>query len=300
MAGLNRNDDMIHNWLLDILRDPDSGEALSYSADAQSLVGPNGVFAVAEGISNFLDGQSVTDDFDYAKHYTEDAEQFDYFREKTDKLTATHLRMLRRSVMQLVPRDASLVLDVGCGRAFVAEHFCPQGRRVVSMDIAYANVHKALERFPYESHAGVIADAYRLPFADEAFDCVVASEIIEHTVDPQGFIASLLRKVKKGGTLLISTPYKEQIAYSLCIHCNRKTPHNAHLHSFDKEKMRHLVEPLPAQIAGMRLVCNKLMLRSYMAVPLAKVGFPLWRFCDGLANALVPKAEHFIIVLKKL
>ena len=291
---------MIHNWLLDILRDPKAGGTLAFDAEKQTLEGVAASYAVSGDVPLLLDAAGTDAAFDYTAHYTEDAEQFDYFREKTDSLTATHLRMLRRTVVRRVPAGAPLLLDVGCGRAFVAENCCPKGIRVVSMDIARANACKALQRFPFENHAAVVADAYHLPFADETFDCIVASEIIEHTVDPQGFIASLLGKLKKGGTLLISTPYKEQIAYSLCIHCNRKTPHNAHLHSFDKEKIRHLVEPLPARIEGMQLVGNKLLLRSHLAVPLARLGYPVWRCADRVANALLPKAEHFVITLNKL
>lgn len=237
--------------------------------------------------------------FDYISHYTTDAEEFDYFSEETDRLTATHLRLLRSSVMRMVPDSTSLMLDVGCGSAFVAGHFCPRGVKVVSMDIAFANARKAYAKYPVDNHAVVVADAYHLPFPDQTFDCIIASEIIEHTVDPQAFVASLLSKLKPGGTLVVSTPYKEQIVYSLCIHCNCKTPHNAHLHSFDKEKMRRIVEPLPADIAKIRLVGNKLLLRSHLTMLLFHLGLTVWRVVDGLFNRLFPKTEHFIIVIKK-
>lgn len=254
---------------------------------------------VRDGVPMFLDTEvaSVTD-FDYAAHYTTDAEEFDYFAQK-DRLTSTHLRLLRTTAMGMAPPDTALLLDVGCGSAFVASHFCPRGVRVVSMDIAHANALKAITTFPFDNHAAVVADAYHLPFADGTFDCIIASEIIEHTVDPQGFVASLLVKLKPGGTLIVSTPYKERIAYSLCIHCNRKTPHNAHLHSFDEEKMRRIVAPLPADIVRMRLVGNKLLLRTHLVMPLSHLGLPVWRFVDRLLNRLVRKAEHFIIVIKK-
>lgn len=255
---------------------------------------------VRDGIPSFLGEQPTpSEGFDYARHYTEDAEQFDYFGEKSDRLTVTHLRLLRSSAMRMVPKDTALLLDVGCGSAFVAGHFCPRGVKVVSMDIAQANARKALDKYLYDNHAAVVADAYHLPFADHVFDCFIASEIIEHTVDPKGFVDSLLAKLKPGGILIVSTPYKERIAYSLCIHCNCKTPHNAHLHSFDKEKMQRMVSALPADIVKMRLVGNKLLLRTHLVVLVAKLGFWVWRFVDGLLNRILPKAEHFIIVMKK-
>jgi tetratricopeptide (TPR) repeat protein len=108
-----------------------------------------------------------------------------------------------------------------------------------------------------------------------------------------------LSKLKPGGTLIVSTPYKEQIAYSLCIHCNRKTPHNAHLHSFDEEKVRRMVAPLHAEIKGIRLVGNKLLLRTHLSVLLSHLGMPVWKSCDRIANSLIHKANHFIITITK-
>ncbi|MBP5677598.1 MAG: class I SAM-dependent methyltransferase [Bacteroidales bacterium] len=292
----------MHPWLLSILRDPSDGAPLSLSPDGQSLLGNGTSYPVGDGFPSFLPEPDPAPDphtFNYAAHYTADAEVFDYYAKKRDALTVAHLRLLRTSLMRMVPSDARLILDVGCGNAFVAEHFTPRGVRVVSMDIAANNVRKALSTYPSDNHAAVVADAYRLPFADGTFDCIIASEIIEHTVDPQSFAASLLAKVKPGGTLLISTPYQERIVYSLCIHCNQKTPLNAHLHSFDKDNMRRLLAPLPADIVAMRLVGNKLLLRTHLIVPLSHLGHHITRLADGLFNRLVPKAEHFIIKLHK-
>ena len=44
---------------------------------------------------------------------------------------------------------------------------------------------------------------------------------------------------------------------------------------------------------------NKLLLRTHLVVLVAKLGFWVWRFVDGLLNRILPKAEHFIIVMKK-
>ena len=290
---------MIKDWLLDILRCPDTGEDLALSDNGRQISTGTRTFPVNDDIPTFLEKKENGDVFDYTTHYTTDAEEFDYFSDETDPLTALHLKLLRTLVMNHVPDTATLVLDVGCGSAFVAQHLCPRGKKVVSMDIAYANAHKALSRYPNENHAAVVADAYHLPFADSSFDCIIASEIIEHTVDPRGFVASLLSKLKPGGTLIVSTPYKEQIAYSLCIHCNRKTPHNAHLHSFDEEKVRRMVAPLHAEIKGIRLVGNKLLLRTHLSVLLSHLGMPVWKSCDRIANSLIHKANHFIITITK-
>ena len=290
---------MQQDWLFTLLREPDTGETLQLDTEGQQLVSPNKRYPINDGVPMFVETKPAGEGFDYTAHYKADAEIFDYFEEETDPMEALHQRLLHDVTMRQVPREAKLLLDVGCGSAFVARHFCPLGIRVVSMDVAPANTAKALKHYPFANHAAVTADAYHLPFADDTFDCIVASEIIEHTVNPQGFLESLLRKVKPGGTLVVSTPYKERIAYSLCIHCNCKTPHNAHLHSFDREKMRRLIEPLPATIESMHLVGNKLILRSHLAAGLSHLGMGTWRACDNLANRMVDKTYHFVTTLKK-
>jgi 2-polyprenyl-3-methyl-5-hydroxy-6-metoxy-1,4-benzoquinol methylase len=46
----------------------------------------------------------------------------------------------------------------------------------------------------------------RLPFSDDAFDIVLSSECIEHTVVPVESFTSLARVLKPGGTLVLSVP----------------------------------------------------------------------------------------------
>ena len=179
------------------------------------------------------------------------------------------------------------------------KHFINSGTRVVSLDVAQANAEKALKKYPSDNHAAVVADVFALPFKENTFDCIVASEIIEHTVDPHAFVEALKRVLKPGGTLIISTPYKEKIEYSLCIHCNCKTPKNAHLHSFDKNNMRSLHSTSGLEVERITLVGNKLLLMSRMAILLDKMGYRLWKAIDGIFNVILPKAQHFIIRSKK-
>lgn len=45
-----------------------------------------------------------------------------------------------------------------------------------------------------------------LPFADEAFDLVWCTEVIEHVVKPEFTLAEINRVLKHSGKLLLSTP----------------------------------------------------------------------------------------------
>jgi SAM-dependent methyltransferase len=59
---------------------------------------------------------------------------------------------------------------------------------------------------PTASAKVVVGDALSLPYADETFDCVIASEILEHVPHDEAAIAELIRVLKVGGTLAVSVP----------------------------------------------------------------------------------------------
>ncbi len=289
-------------WLMKILCNPHTGAKL-LEENENILFDTDGVaFPVCRGVPMFLDQQdeNISDqDFHYIDHYTIDAEMFDYYRTKHDRLDNATTKLLQNSILKQVPNNTRMLLDVGCGCAYVAKHFMNTGVRVVSLDVALANAQKALEKYPSENHAAVTADVFALPFHENTFDCVVASEIIEHTVNPVAFVEALKRVLKPGGTLIISTPYKEKIEYSLCIHCNCKTPKNAHLHSFDKNNMKSLYTKAGMGIDRMTLVGNKFLLHSRLVLLFEVMGYNVWKLIDGIFNILIPKSQHFIIKSKK-
>jgi SAM-dependent methyltransferase len=231
--------------------------------------------------------------FDYQKHYTLDAEQFDYFEQRPPVVSHSE-RRLSEWILSLLPRQTKSVLDVGCGRAWVAASLCPNGVEVCSMDISPANVEKALSRYPFPNHRGAVGDGFTLPFDDESFDCVIASEVVEHVPDPAAFVHSLFRVVKKGGALILSTPYKEKLRYELCIHCHQLTPVNAHLHSFDEHRLTSLYSGADLHRVEWHVFNNKLLLflRSYLILQIFP--FQIWKLIDKTATLFFNKPVNII------
>lgn len=237
-------------------------------------------------------------DFDYKDHYKKDAEEFDYFEERTGA-TEHDERRVREYIISKVPKIADLILDVGCGSAWVAKTFLPKGNRIISLDISKKNPLTAINKYYNKNHFGVTADSFHLPFDNNSIDCVIASEIIEHVIDPAIFVNELFRVVKPGGNLIITTPYKEKIRYALCVHCNQKTPINAHLHSFDENKLKSLYNRNDLDEFEWKAFGNKLLifLRTYTLLQLFP--FWLWKIKDSFANLMFNKPIHIIAVLKK-
>ena len=236
--------------------------------------------------------------FNYIDHYKKDAVEFDYFEERTGA-TEHDERRVREFILSKVPKNVNSILDVGCGKGWVAKEFLPKGKRVFSLDISVTNPAIVNKLYSNKNHFGIAADSFYLPFNDESFDCVVASEIIEHVFDPAGFVKELFRVVTKGGSLIITTPYKEKLIYYLCIHCNKKTPANAHLHSFDENKLESLYSESDLESFKYVTFGNKILLFLRTYVILRFFPFWLWKLKDKFTNLIFDKPVHIICVYKK-
>jgi len=242
--------------------------------------------------------ENKLNDFNYIEHYQKDAVEFDYF-EVRKGATKHDERRVREYIISKVPKDVSSILDVGCGSGWVAEHYTKKGIKVHSLDISITNPAKALQLYPSEKHAGIVADSFRLPFANNSFDCVIASEIIEHVVNPAEFIKEVFRVVKKGGILIITTPYKEKLMYYLCIHCNQITPVHAHIHSFDEKMLEGYYKDDDLESFKYETFGNKLLIFLRTYVVLKFLPFWLWKIKDWIANFIYNNPIHIICIYSK-
>ena len=236
--------------------------------------------------------------FDYIDHYRKDAQEYDYFATR-DNETEHIDRRVREYIASYINGSSGRILDTGCGKAWVAELFCPKGFDVVSMDISVENTSRALKKFPFPNHSALVADAYALPFKKNSFDYVIASEVIEHVARPALFFQNLFSILKPGGILLITTPYKEKISYSLCIHCNRPTPFNAHLHSFDEHKLQSLYNGKDIKNFEFKTFGNKLLIHLRMHHILKYFGFHFWRAIDRFMNLVCNEPARILTSWKK-
>lgn len=233
----------------------------------------------------------------YLEHYKFDGEYYDYFEGRSCKATGHDERRLREYILSKIPENARTFLDVGSGSSWLAKALSKKNVELISFDISANNIAKSLDLFPFNKHYGVVGDALNPPFKNGIFDCIISSEVIEHIVEPKLFIQKLLSLLKPGGTLIISTPYKEKIQYSICTHCNQPTPHNAHLHSFDENKLKNMTEGLNVKINYFTFG-NKAMHLARTYVLLQFLPLSLWKIVDRIANMIINKEEHIVCVYK--
>lgn len=119
------------------------------------------------------------------------------------------------------------ILDMGCGPG---RHVCGACANyeaaVFGADLNFNDLVQAKTNiFLHEAYGGKLrgkwglsaADITALPFADNAFDHVICSEVMEHIPDDQKAAEELVRVLKPGGTLTVSVPrfFPEKICWKL-------------------------------------------------------------------------------------
>ncbi|WP_024801011.1 class I SAM-dependent methyltransferase [Nocardia sp. BMG51109] len=108
------------------------------------------------------------------------------------------------------------IIDVGCGQGRHSFEAYRRGADVVAFDQNADDLADVKQMFGALAEAGEAAscakaetvqgDALALPFEDEEFDVVVASEILEHIPEDDRAIAELVRVLKPGGALAVTVP----------------------------------------------------------------------------------------------
>jgi 2-polyprenyl-3-methyl-5-hydroxy-6-metoxy-1,4-benzoquinol methylase len=215
---------------------------------------------------------------DYREHYRIDAIEFDYWGK--DQFSPTETRRNQAVFERVSASPGSKVLDCGSGRGWFSLWAAGRGAEVTALDLSEENLQKIKEQNP--SIQTVFGDACDIPLTDEKFDWIVALEVLEHIVDPKSAILNWLKFLKPDGKLLITVPYKETIRYTLCVHCNGKTPINAHLHSFNREALIKLLNHNGYWVKETHTFVHKLMVSLHLNNLLKFLPYKTWKFFDKL------------------
>jgi SAM-dependent methyltransferase len=121
---------------------------------------------------------------------------------------------VRYQRLGLSPGD--VLLDLGCGFGRHAYEAARRGARVIAFDYAEAELKEVRNTFGAmatarevgaASLAGAVqGDGTLLPFADGAFDRIIASEVLEHIDDDRAALDELARVLRPGGTIAVTVP----------------------------------------------------------------------------------------------
>jgi glycosyltransferase involved in cell wall biosynthesis/SAM-dependent methyltransferase len=141
------------------------------------------------------------------------------------------------ALLAMIPGHVRTILDAGCGNGVVTnrllEHWDVVGCDASATALAYVNARKA------------VADLDALPFGDNAFDLVLASDVLEHL--PDGLYAransELLRVARR--YLLIAVPHQELLAAAnvTCPSCGHHYHAHRHQRAYSSDNIANLFAP---------------------------------------------------------
>ena len=108
------------------------------------------------------------------------------------------------------------------------------GCSVLSCDISSAACQRAEELYGLNTHQ---VDIHELPFDDNTFDVVMASETIEHVIDCRKALGELLRVANKAVVITVPHETLEEVAETI-----KKGDIHGHIHHFNTHSFEFLKE----------------------------------------------------------
>ena len=145
-------------------------------------------------------------------YFNSSKNQFDVDDRKIGFASVLSTRWLLHGLLQARPYAHGKLLDIGCGiKPYQALFNADQH---VGVDWPGSGHKLNIEAF---------ADAHSLPFADQSFDTVLCTEVIEHLPQPWMSLNEMARVLKPGGHLILSAPF---------VHVHHEIPHDYYRFTF--------------------------------------------------------------------
>ncbi|MBZ0277525.1 MAG: class I SAM-dependent methyltransferase [Anaerolineae bacterium] len=106
------------------------------------------------------------------------------------------------------PHDDDVILDCACGRGFYLNMFRYVSQcTLVGLELDWPVIQKAQRNVGHLPDLLLNnANIYHLPYADDTFDGVILSEILEHIDDDVAGLKEVYRVLKPGGVVAITVP----------------------------------------------------------------------------------------------
>ena len=177
-------------------------------------------------------------------------------------------------------------LDAGCGTGYGSAELAQSASVVTGLDVAPEAIEFARANYPIPNLRFVSSSCAAMPFPENAFDLVVAFEVIEHLTDYRAFLHECARVLTHHGLLIVSSPNKTYYAESRA----KTGPNPYHEHEFEG---REFVNELSGVFQNVRLVLQN-RIESFAFHP-ATSFWPADARIDGGGGSA--EDSHFLIGL---
>ena len=165
-----------------------------------------------------------------------------------------HRLWKRQTLAEANVKSGQFVLDVASGTGDLAKAFAKlvgSRGRVIMSDINDAMLSTGRERMINAGMVGnidyVLADAEKLPFADNQFDCITIAFGLRNVTDKDAALRSMYRILKPGGKLLVlefSHPTSSVLKKFYDFYSFQCIPRMGDLIAKDRDSYQYLVESI--------------------------------------------------------
>lgn len=182
-------------------------------------------------------------------------------------------------LLEGVSKDCnSLVLDCGCGIGRMLNFLCHRYNYVYGMDLS-----KDMLKVAYQDQENikrgniklVISDMQQIGLKNESFDIVICKSSLHHLPEINKTIKEIYRILKKGGTLVISEPCRDNIIWRKIglIYVKLSRRFSSHHRIFDSKALKEIMTQNGFKI-------KKIQHFGFIAFPLCAIAhlFPLMKF----------------------
>lgn len=158
-------------------------------------------------------------------------------------------------VMILRNNGANTVLDAGCGNGALAGYLAERGFQVTGVDASVSGIDIARIKFP---DIPFEVGSFDEPPPEGGFDAVCSTEVIEHLYSPHLLASYSFAALKRGGVVIISTPYHgylKNLAIALLDKWDAHHTalwHGGHIKFWSRATLTSLLESAGFQVTGFK------------------------------------------------
>lgn len=145
------------------------------------------------------------------------------------------------------------VLDVGCSYGEQALMLTKNGLNVTGIDISKKLIDKLNKNAKKDrlNCKGIAGNIEKMPFKNNFFDGVIATEIFEHVKHPEYAVKECFRVLKKSGRICVSVPTSSSEKIFSYLHPNW-VKNSGHINVFSKKEISNILTN-----AGFKILKNE-------------------------------------------
>jgi ubiquinone/menaquinone biosynthesis C-methylase UbiE len=173
---------------------------------------------------------------------------------------------IRRAFLLAHVHPGEQLLDLGCGDGTFSAIAAGAAVDVVGTDVAEAALERARRAHPELRFERTEVDG-PLPFEDNMFDVVFATEVIEHVADTARWLSEARRVLAPRGRILITTPDHGRVRLALGGIERYSDPLGDHLHLYTRRSLNETLagfgfEELQVRTVGGPPLMRRLLLAT--------------------------------------